>query len=142
MIVGVETKFLEISAVATPIDGFTDGKKRDQASVRRQHMTVKGDEVASFLVLAERRPRAPQPPDTSDTAASNLLSEQTRLRIRCWDPSSKRGSPRDIENRVAGRWHTRYKESAELLQHEDIKRQFHVPHSRVCAALNKHTFEP
>ena len=79
-------------------DAFKDGGKRDQASARRQHMTVKGDEIASFLVPAERRHRAPQPPDTFDRAASDLLSEQTRLLILYWNPSPKRGSPGAIEN--------------------------------------------
>ena len=50
-------------------------------------MTVKGDEIASLLVPAERRHRAPQPADTFDRAASDLLSEQTRLLILYWNPS-------------------------------------------------------
>ena len=65
---------------------FTDGGIWDQASARRQHMTFQGDEVASFLVPAERRHRAPQPADTFDRAASDLLSEQTRLLILYWNP--------------------------------------------------------
>ena len=38
-------------------DAFTDGRIWDQASVRRQHTTVKGYEVASSLVSAEKTPQ-------------------------------------------------------------------------------------
>ena len=73
----------------------------DQASVRRQHMTSKGDDITSFVVLAERHSKAPQASGTFDTAASDLLSEQTRLNILCWNP---RGSPGAIENHIATLW--------------------------------------
>ena len=112
----------------------------DQASVRRQRITVKGDAVASFLVPAERRLRAPRPPATFVRAVSDLLAEQAHLSILCWNP----GPERRI-NHIAGRWHmvVALQESAEFLQHEDITRQFHVAHSRGCAThFNKHTFEP
>ena len=40
-------------------DDFTDRRMWDQASVRRQHMTAKGDEIASFVVPAERHASVP-----------------------------------------------------------------------------------
>ena len=56
---------------------FTDKGIWDKASVRGQHMTVKGREITSFLVHAERRLGDPQPPDVCDRAASYFLSEHS-----------------------------------------------------------------
>ena len=122
-------------------DGFTDGGISDP--VRRQHMTFKDDEIASFSLRAERRPKAPQPLAKFDRAASDLLSEQTRLSIFCWNPGPTRGSPGAIENHIVGRWHSvALQEAAELLQHEDMTCQFHVTHFRGCATFfNKHMVE-
>ena len=53
--------FQDVSIDGSNIDdAFTDGGILDQASVRRQHTTVKGDEVASSKVSAEKRLRTPQ----------------------------------------------------------------------------------
>ena len=60
-------------------DAFTDGGISDPASVRRQHTTVKGDEVASSLVSAEKRLRTPQPP-------RHTRQEETLLSILSLDP--------------------------------------------------------
>ena len=91
----------------TNINGvFTVDGRRDQATVRRQHMMAKSIDVASFSLLADKRTRAPQSSQQFDKAASDLSSEQTRLSLLCWKPSPKGGSPRAIEDHMAGSWHT------------------------------------
>ena len=84
-------------------DGFTDGGIWYQASVRRQHMTVKD---ASFSLLAARRPWAPQLPATFDRATSDRLLVLTRISNLCLDPGPTRGSPGSIENYISGPWHS------------------------------------
>ena len=113
-------------------DAFTDGRIWDQASVRRQHTTVKGYEVASSLVCAEKRLRTPQHPTHltgRDPLEHPVFGPRSQTRVS--------GSPRTPNCWVG------LQESAVFLQHENVSRKFHVAHFRGCPTLfNKHTFEP
>ena len=138
VVVLLQTFFEEFSIDGSNInDGFAGGGTQDEASVRRQNITVKSDEVASFFVPAQH-------PATFDRAASDLVAEQTHLSILCWNPSPIRGSPGTIQNHVAGRWHmVALQESAEFLEHEDTTLPVacgSLP--RLRYSFNKHTFEP
>ena len=69
----IEDIFLNLDADgSTILDGITARDIKGQASVRRQHMTTKGNEIAVCDVANERNAMAPQLLVTLDRAGSDL----------------------------------------------------------------------
>ena len=67
-------------------------------------------------------------------SVSDLLPEQSRLRILCWKLGPTRGTPGAMEH-IAAPWHT------EFLDADDTE-QFTEVYSRVCHITRQRTFEP
>ena len=57
------------------VDGYVDDGVWDQNTVRRLHMTIRGNQVPAFSVANDRLAVAPQPCTNCDRAASDMLLE-------------------------------------------------------------------
>ena len=87
---------------STVVDGHVEEGIRYQDSVRRQHLTIRDNQVLASSVATERRAEAPQPCANFGRAASD---QQTRIGISSWNPGPKRGTPGAIEVHIARRAH-------------------------------------
>ena len=67
------------------------------------HITSAYDGRRRIDIVSFSLPAAPQSSHQFDRAASDLLSEQTRLNILFWNPGTERCSPGTIEGHIAGR---------------------------------------
>ena len=68
---------------------FTERGIWDHASVRRQHVSTKGDEIAVSGLAKESRALAPEPHVTFERAVSDLLLAQTHVSILSWKPGPR-----------------------------------------------------
>ena len=75
------------------VDGYVDDGVWDQNTVRRLHMTIRGNQVPAFSVANDRLAVAPQPCTNCDRAASDMLLEQTRISIFSWNPDQDAERP-------------------------------------------------
>ena len=110
-------------------DEFTCDGIEEHTALRRCHVTNKASDVATFSLPADRQSRAPQHSQQFDRAAIELLCEQTRVSILCWN---QEWFVEEAKN-IGGPWLVvAVQESIEVLEDVANTRQFHVAHFRVC----------